>query len=257
MNPAFRVLLVLIAVVTTAQHAAAEEWHGIKPGHSTRADVVRVFGECSDQGTPCRFVFENEDISIDFSTAANCHSARLDTVLLIKRALRNVMAMKTLGFDKRRFKSFDPSDWRNQGYRAFVNEKSGLLFKTIRGDVFEIYYIPPNTEWQQVCTNYYGNNRELLRISWPHVFVVNSVSCPTDTVIDGTKVPIEAGYVDYGQFFTLTWMTTGGKIVAGQGTKKITLDTTGLAGKIITVTVELNDGNQHTANGSCSLTIRN
>ena len=135
MNPAFRALLVLIAVVMTAQYAAAEEWHGLKPLSSTRADVVRVFGECSEKEKPCEFTFENEDISIDFSHTGNCHSAPADTVLLIKRVLRNATTMKALGFNKRRFKSFDPSYPRNRGYRALVDEKSGLLFKTLRGDV--------------------------------------------------------------------------------------------------------------------------
>lgn len=253
MNPAFRVLLVLIAVVMTAQHAAAEEWRGIKPGHSTRADVVRVFPECSDKPGPCQFTFENEDISIDFSTAGNCHTTPAGTVLSIKRELRNPTTIKAQGFDKRRFKSFDPSIPRSMGYRAFVDEKSGLLFKTFRGDVFEIYYIAPKTEWQ-VCTSYYGNHRELLRVDWPHFFVVYSVICPTEAV-DGERVIIVADYENLGQFVTPTWATTGGKIVAGEGSKKILLDTTGLAGKIITVTVEITNGNQHTANGSCTLNI--
>ena len=146
MNPTVRALFLVLAVVLTAQHAAAEEWHGIKPGHSTRADVVRVFGECSDPGKRCEFVFENDEISIDFSTPGNCHSSPPGTVLLIKKVLKDAKTTEALGLDQGRFKSFDPSFPKNSGYRAFVDEQSGLLFKTLRGDVFEIYYIPAKND---------------------------------------------------------------------------------------------------------------
>jgi tartrate dehydratase alpha subunit/fumarate hydratase class I-like protein len=33
------------------------------------------------------------------------------------------------------------------------------------------------------------------------------------------------------------------------------LDTTGMAGKVFTVTVEVDDGLQHTASGSCSISV--
>ena len=44
-------------------------------------------------------------------------------------------------------------------------------------------------------------------------------------------------------------------LVAGQETRKIVLDTTGLAGKVFTVTIEVADGSHHTAYGSCSITV--
>lgn len=255
MNPAFRSLLLAIAVVITAQQSAAEEWRGIKPLNSTRADVVRVFGECSDKAKPCLFMFENEEIWIDFSSAENCHGVPADTVLLMKRVLGNATTIKALGVDIRRFKSFDPSDRRNMGYRAFVDENSGLLFKTLRGEVFEIYYIGEKTD-RKVCSNYYyyANIRELLRVVWEHVFMVNAVHCPI-TAVDGEKVLINADYAMTGQRLIPTWYTTGGRIVAGQGTRKIVLDTTGLAGKVFTVTIEVNSGSHHTAAGSCTFAV--
>lgn len=253
MNPTFRALFLVFAFVIAAQQAAAEEWHGIKPLSSTRADVVLVFGECSDKEKQCEFTSEGEDISVDFSSAQNCHVATTDTVLLIKRVLRNAKTIKALGFDKRRFKSFDPSIPRNMGYRAYVDEKSGLLFKTLEGEVFEIYYIAPKSGWR-ACSNYYVDNRELLRVVFEHVFMVRAVNCPI-TAADGERVSIDADYAFTGQRLLPTWYTTGGRIVAGQGTRKILLDTTGLAGKVFTVTIEVNDGRGLTAAGSCTFNV--
>lgn len=253
MNPAFRSLLLAFAVGITAQEVAAEEWRGIKPLSSTRSDVVRLFGECSDKENRCEFTFENEIISIDFAKTGNCDGAPTDTVLLIQRVLRDAKTMKALGFDKRRFKSFDPSLPRNMGYRAFVDEKSGLLFKTFQREVFEMYYIPPYSD-RQVCRLYYGDAHDLLRVVFDHVFFINAMNCPP-TALDGEKVVIHADYSINGQRQIPTWVTTAGRIVAGQGTRKIVLDTTGLAGKVVTVTIEVNDGSYHTAYGSCSITV--
>ena len=253
MNPAFRSLLLAFAVVMSVQRAVAEEWRGIEPLQSTRADVVRVLGECSDKQKSCEFVFENEDITIDLGNAQTCHGAPPDTVLLIKRVLRKTTTIKALGFDKRRFKSFDPSIPRNMGYRAFVDEKAGLLFKTLHGEVFEIYYIPPYSD-RQVCALYYGDTHDLLRVVFEHVFMINAVNCPP-TAVDGERVLIDAVYGGNGQRQIPTWYTTGGRIVAGQGTRKIVLDTTGLSGQVFTVTIEVDDGSHHTANGSCSVSV--
>ena len=253
MKPAFRAFLLVLASVITAQQAGAEEWRGIKPLSSTRADVVRVFGECADKVEQCEFTFENEDISIGFAQPGNCHGAPADTVLFIQRGLRDAKAMKALGFDKRRFKSFSPTFPEDTDYRAFVDEKSGLLFKTLRKEVFEIYYIPPYPD-RKVCPLYYGDSHDLLPVVFEHVFMIQAVNCPP-TVVDGEKVPIDAIYSITGQRLRPTWSTTGGRIVAGQGTRKIVLDTTGLAGKVFTVTVEVNDGTYHTALGSCSFAV--
>jgi hypothetical protein len=53
----------------------------------------------------------------------------------------------------------------------------------------------------------------------------------------------------------LSWFSTGGRISEGLTPRSIFLDTIGLAGKEVTVTVELNDDNQHTAAGSCVFNV--
>lgn len=127
------------------------------------------------------------------------------------------------------------------------------MFKTLEKQVFEIYYIPPYSD-RQVCSLYYGDAHDLLRVWFEHVFVINAVNCPTNAV-DGEKVLIGADYSDNGQRQIPTWYTTGGRIVAGQGTRKIVLDTTGMAGKVFTVTIEVSDGFGHIAAGSCTFNV--
>lgn len=46
---------------------------------------------------------------------------------------------------------------------------------------------------------------------------------------------------------TIDWTLTAGKIISGQGTPSLTIDTTGQAGQKISVTVTVDDGNGHVA----------
>jgi hypothetical protein len=250
MKPAL--LIVFMMLVT--QRVDAEEWRGLTPLKSTRADVVRIFNECKDQHGPCEFTIENEDITIEFAGTQNCTGVPADTVLSIQRDLRHETSLEALGFDKRRFKSFDPSSPPKLGYRAFIDEQAGLLLKSLRGQIFQINYIATEKE-RSACPNYYSDPRAFVEVFLPHFQVVDSVECPRNGVVAGEKVPISASYARTGQRILLTWSSTGGRIIEGPMPRNVFLDTTGLGGKEVTVTVELSDGTQHTATGSCSFSV--
>ena len=239
--------------MTAVSQAGAEEWRGLKPLHSIRADVVRVFGQCANEEQYCYFNINNEEILIVFSKPQDCEIAA-DTVLSIQRELKSGTTFAALGLDKRRFKSFDPSWPRGMGYRGYIDEQNGVLLKTFGGEVFQINYIAGKKDWP-VCQSYYRRPREFVEVIFPHVHMVNSVRCPETSIVAGEKVVITASYVRTGQRISLTWDTTAGRILEGENTSQILLDTTGVADKAITVTVELNDGSHHTATGSCTFNV--
>jgi len=253
MKPALKTLL-LVLVIVTAQRVEAEEWRGLAPLKSTRADVMRVFNECKDQQGSCEFAIDNEDITIEFAGVQNCAGVPVDTVLSIQRDLRHETTLEALGFDKHRFKSFDPSTPQKLGYRAFIDEQAGLLLKSLRGQIFQINYIATEKE-RSACPNYYSDPRAFVEVFLPHFQIVNSVECPQNSPVAGEKVPIVATYTRTGQRILLTWHSTGGRVIEGPTSRNILLDTAGLAGKEVTVTVELSDGSQHTASGSCSFSV--
>lgn len=80
-----------------------------------------------------------------------------------------------------------------------------------------------------------------------------SLSCPSRAEA-GSEITLTADTVESDEFVFL-WTLSGGKILAGQRTRTITVDTTGLVGQTISVTVEVNDGNQHMMFASCALQI--
>ena len=105
---------------------------------------------------------------------------------------------------------------------------------------------------------------EPIRNSGPTVSSVStSISsilrpCPPNTrttcTPTGNEVQLTANASDPDNDQLLyTWSVTGGRL-SGEG-KTVTWDLTGVANGTYTATVEVNDGNQHTANGSATVTV--
>lgn len=241
----------IFALLVSVQHVAAEEWRGIVPLRSTREDVVRVFGECSDGKSECSFVLPNEEILIVFARDFCPEGAPPDTVLMIERQLQNGTSLSALGLSKRRFKTFNPWYRGNTDYRAYFDEKSGLLLKSFRGEIFQINYIPTKSE--RLFCRYYLNPKEFVRVVSEHVPYVN-IRCP-ETTVAGDKIVITADYARTGERNLLAWHTTGGKIVNREDPTRLFLDTSGLEGQIITVTVERHNGNFGRMSSACTMRI--
>ena len=242
----------IFALLISVQHVVAEEWRGIVPLRSTREDVVRLFGECSSRQSSCSFTLPNEEILIEFARDFCPESVPPDTVLMIERQLQDGTSLSTLGLDKRRFKTFNPWYPGNTSYLAYFDEKSGLLLKAFRGEIFQINYIPAKDE-RATCARYYRKPKEFVGVVPEHVPYVN-IRCP-GTTFAGDKIVITADYARTGERNLLTWNTTGAKIIGGQDPKKILVDTSGLEGQTITVTVERHNGNFGRMNDTCVVRI--
>jgi len=246
-------LLCLFILFITIQHVAAEEWRGIVPLRSTRADVARVFGECANAERFCEFLIPNEEITITLSSNQDCpEGVPADTVLMIERQLQNGTTLTALGLNKRHFKTFNPWYSGNNDYRAYFDEKSGLLLKSFQGHIFQINYIPPKGE-RRICADYYRKPKQFVQVLPEHVPYVD-VRCP-ETAFAGDKVAITAFYVSTGERRSLLWNSSAGRIIEGQNTRKIMLDTTGLDGQMITVTVERRTGLFHRMSASCTIRV--
>jgi hypothetical protein len=79
------------------------------------------------------------------------------------------------------------------------------------------------------------------------------IECPTSKVQAETIITLTAHAPDAE--FRYLWKASAGKIVSGQDTRTITLDTSGLAGQKIFVTVVIDDGNGLGASASCAVEI--
>jgi hypothetical protein len=72
--------------------------------------------------------------------------------------------------------------------------------------------------------------------------------------VDGERIIISASTIDLSRA-KYKWAVSAEKIVAGQGTLNITVDTTGAGGRTITATIEMNDDEGHLTMRNCEIAV--
>jgi hypothetical protein len=255
-----RLLLILIYLAwptVFAPDVLAKEWRGIVPLHSTRVDVVRLFGGCSDRG--CTFSVGNEEAYIVFSNDVvvrqyNECATQLPagTVLLIEVKLTIPVDIGALQIDKKRFRTFDPSSPPNIGYKGYIDKKDGLVIKTYKGKVLQLDYIAAKKD-VPLCPSYYEDPESFIQLLIEMCCPSLNINCPTKPPMDGERITFSADTTLERAIYK--WQVSAGKIVSGQGTQTITVDTSGIGGRTITATIEMNDGNNHTTMSSCDVPV--
>ena len=249
----------LFIAIAFAPDVRAKEWRGIVPLHSTRADVVRLFGVCDDINAACRVRVGNENAYFVFSSGSvrdlnECaKNLPLDTVLLVEVELISPPKLSALRINKRQFRTFDPSMPRNIGYKGYIDEKEGLIIKTYKGKVLQLDYIATGKD-VALCPDYYESPESFIQVMIEYCCPFVYLNCPSQAIVEGERVTLSATTEDI-KGAKYEWELTAGKIVAGQGTQRITVDTTGVGGRTITATFEMADRNQHVTASSCAFPV--
>ncbi|MDQ3472156.1 MAG: hypothetical protein M3447_00315 [Acidobacteriota bacterium] len=235
--------LLIGAFIVASQSISAAEWRGIVPLHSSRADIVRLFNVCGDNKKRCFFSLEDQNVQVVFSgwqgAFGGCpRSIPKDTVLLVRVRFNKPMPIKELKINLKKFKAFDPSYPSAIGFRAYIDEKSGLLIKSYQGRVVEFDYIASQDD-QAFCPRFYENPRDFVAVvqRQSHRPPTISLACPADGLRAGSIVTFLARTTE--DYDSALWTLTEGRIVSGQGTREITVDTAGLGGRKITAMVEM------------------
>jgi hypothetical protein len=240
-------------MVSASTSVAAEEWRGIVPGRSTRQDVVREFGHCSDSTQRCEISLPQEDVYITFSGPDLCENkVPASTVLLVERDLVDPATLASLNLDRKRFKKFDPTLPRRIGYQGYLDEKSGLVMKAFNNRVFQIDYFPVPSD-RRFCPTYYRSPKQFVEAYAEHAPLV-SIECPKNEVVAGEVLRFKAEY-NRGLLILLTWNVSAGRIVEGQGRRHMALDTAGLGGQTISVAIERVDSTSFVSYDSCKVMI--
>lgn len=234
-HPITSLTFIFFVIVGSANTATAQGWRAIVPLHSTRQDVVRAFSHCNDSDPSCEFNYENEFVHIEFAddSRKRCNGTiQPETVLLVEVFPKNPVSLKKLGLKRRDFREVK----LDQHAKAYVDEVKGLVLKVRKGRVLQIDHIASAKD-KSICPMYYDRPEEFARdIFLSHVPVI-SVSCPS-SVRAGEPLTFSADLAGSPRISFL-WRLSVGKIKSGQGTRTITVDTSGLEGKSFVATVTL------------------
>ena len=256
------IALPLMLLCTSAKEVFAKDWRGLVPLRSTRADVIRGFSQCLDSASTCRFNYEKSDVLIVFSSSSDradeCEkSLPTDTVLHIEVKPATTLRLADLQISKKKLRTFDPAIPRGQGYKvgykAYIDETSGIVINTFKGKVLQLEYIASSKD-RHLCPTYYEDPESFVVFGLFNDPAPVSVECPTSKVRAGDKISVSAHSASETKV-QYSWTLTAGRIITGHRSRTILIDTTGLEGRVITVTVEVKDQSSHTQASSCALQI--
>jgi hypothetical protein len=229
------ITFIFFVVVGSANTSIASDWRAIVPLHSTRQDVVRTFGHCNDSLPSCEFNYANEAVHIEFADDSQkpCNGAvQPETVLLVEVVPPQAISLKKLGLKRKDFRAVK----LELDTEAYVDEVNGLVLKMREGRVLQLDHIASAKD-KSICPAYYDKPEEFAQdIYLSHVPVID-VSCPS-SVSAGDPLTLVADLAGEPRISFL-WRLSAGKIMNGQGTRTITVDTSGLEGKSIVAIVTL------------------
>jgi hypothetical protein len=161
----------LILVLNSIGEAKA--WRTIKPLHSTREDVEKLLGPPPPpENHPSRgytlnkhrylYFLDEGEISIvfaeqDFPAERDCMPTVADgIVLMIHVTLKRGIRLSEFQVKLKRFKKFDPAEPKKIGADAYLDQKTGFMFRTFRRYVDDLWYFPSAKE-RQLCPNYFDD----------------------------------------------------------------------------------------------------
>jgi hypothetical protein len=179
MKRQFRLLGCVLLLASISSLANAKDWRGLTPFHSTRTDVEKILGEPSPPPSDGTHVYTlNKNRSIyrvdegqiyiiykreNWYPEACWKLTPIDTVVFIQVTFKKPIPLKDFGMSLGQTKQFDPSFPPNIGYSAYIDESSGLMVRTFRGNVEEAYYFASAAD-KPACADYYDNLRLSARI---------------------------------------------------------------------------------------------
>ncbi len=258
MTVTFRIVASFCFLFVFLPTLAAKPWHGLTPGKSTREDVARELKQQVGDGPKFNYQTATADIVFVFSPLEGYRclpDLPSGTLLEIIIHPRVQLSLDELELRKDNLKELNIPGYIIDG-KGVIDEEEGLVIKTSGGAVREIVYTAEESD-RRLCEEYYGSLGRFADSACNFTCLTVTVSCP-DEVEEGQMVTFSANVAvgDPIPPLTYTWTVTGGKIVEGQGTESIKVDSKGLRGQTITATVDVGGGDpacNHTA--SCSAII--
>jgi hypothetical protein len=127
-------------------------WRGIVPLHSTKADVIRLWGEPNIDGR--LYEIDNYRVFIDYSDGP-CVKGRSgwnvprDTVVSISLAPNKDLKFSELHIDEKRFKKSNDGELSTISY--YTDETAGVTISVSDGEVRNIFYNPTSKDNSLRC----------------------------------------------------------------------------------------------------------
>jgi hypothetical protein len=265
LKPFFGVFCFTIAL---AGFANAKSWRGVRPLHSTLANVIKRFGPCTrTTENSCIYDWKRETV-IFFFLSETCgvgeNSLPPRTVIRIGR--RPKVATRLPDYtriDFAHFSAFRLPEGSNRFFENYIDDDEGFAAEIEQGSVTQVHYTAPAAEID-LCPSSYIKPSDLLpkreeKIVTEFFGPLVGITCPKMTVEPDEPITFSASLAGGFPYMkpTYTWTISAGRISRGQGTPAIRVITNGLPDDTeITATLIIGGtGKGYKSQASCTSTI--
>jgi hypothetical protein len=161
----FGVISLICCAIILPITAHAQEWQGLRPLRSTRADVEKLLGK-PQQRSPAFYRLKDKSILIGYNNISGCDdkdssnwNVPKDTVITIAVTFfpQHWVKLSELKLDLSKFEKF--SDEEFPGLFYYVSNEAGLNIATDDAVVSSIAYFPAKKDWHLMCREAAPNKR--------------------------------------------------------------------------------------------------
>jgi hypothetical protein len=135
----------------------AKEWHGLRPLHSTRADVERVLGPSRSKAQLSIYQTAEEAVSVLYASGPPCGSDAgnewkipKDTVVSITVSPKVRVFLSDLKIDLAKYEHF--SNTHRPNIIMHISREDGQRIQVFQGEVMSITYFAPTSDEGLRCT---------------------------------------------------------------------------------------------------------
>ena len=254
-----RTLLSFTFILCAFESSVAKEWRGIIPLRSTRADVLRLWNQCSEHKEACRFATDKESVYVLFSGGlqdyySHCGASLApETVLFVELVPKGKLTLKDLSIDKKTLRFFQPIEDYLPDLKGYQTS-DGLVMTVLKGSIIQLDYVPDEKE-RGSCVEFYQRPEPFIQTLSLHPPPTINLNCSEVILNSGSNLIAKAS-LPMQIMRGPSWTVDRGRILSGQFTHKLVVDTSGLRGQTVTVTAEIGDSlSQHSTSSSCSIRI--
>jgi hypothetical protein len=160
------------------------------------------------------------------------------TIIYIEVTPTKALRLSDVGLRPSDIRKFEPDIGAMLPYEGYVDEQNGLAVRIESNKANAVVYFLPNAKERERCPDFYPVARALLDVPVCFLCPAFYLSSP-DEVEEGTLVTFTALGATWPRPTTIRWEITAGKILDGQGTNSIRVDSTKLEGKLIKATFKI------------------
>jgi hypothetical protein len=239
--------------------SVAKEWRGITPLRSTRVDVIHLWNQCSENKEACQFATDKESVYVLFSGGLPDHfsdcaaSLNPETVVFIEVVPKRRLTFKDLSIDKKTLRSFQPIEDYLRDLKGYQTS-DGLVMSMLKGSIVQLDYIPDEKE-RASCVEFYQRPEPFIQTLSLHPPPTITLDC-AELILNSRSNLIAEASLPMQIMRGPSWIVDKGRIVSGQFTHKLVVDTSGLNGQTVVVTAEIGDSISHVSTASsCSVRV--